>query len=158
MTIDKTDDETPINVERFVEAQNQIWPQPLNEILNGRKRSHWTWFVLPQIRGLGRSRFAINYSIKDLDEAKAYLAHPVLGPRLVEINEAMMGLEGVTAERVLGGIDALKLQSCATLFEAAGGDDVFARVLAKYFLNQRCPQTLGYLKESAVMEDPSETA
>ncbi len=158
MTIDKTEHDDTINVERFVDAQNQIWPQPLNEVLNGKKRSHWAWFVLPQVRGLGQSRFAILYSIKDLDEAKAYLAHPVLGPRLIEINEAMMGLEAVTAERVLGGIDALKLQSCATLFEAAGGDDVFARVLGKYFLNQRCPETLGYLKEPAVMEDPSETA
>ncbi|MDT8327397.1 MAG: DUF1810 family protein [Roseovarius sp.] len=129
----------------------------MHESRSGKKRSHWTWFVLPQIRGLGRSRFAITYSIEDLDEAKAYLAHPVLCPRLVEINEAVMGFEGVSAERVLGGIDALKLQSCATLFEAAGGDDVFARVLAKYFIDQRCPQTLGYLKEPAVMEDLSGT-
>ncbi|SFN53593.1 Uncharacterized protein, DUF1810 family [Roseovarius lutimaris] len=158
MTIDKTNEETAMDVERFVDAQNQIWPQPVNEIRGGKKRSHWTWFVLPQIRGLGRSRFAIHYSIRDLEEARAYLAHPVLGPRLVEINEAMMGLEGISAERALGGIDALKLQSCATLFEAAGGDDVFARVLAKYFLNQRCPQTLGYLKEPAVIEDPPATA
>lgn len=154
MTFEKPEDDNATSVERFVRAQDQVWPQPLNEIRNGRKRTHWAWFVLPQIRGLGRSRFAIHYSIKGLDEAKAYLAHPVLGPRLVEICEAMMGLEAVTAERVLGGIDSLKLQSCATLFEAAGGDAVFGRVLGKYFQNRRCPETLAYLKDPAVMEDP----
>lgn len=142
--------ETP-DLERFVEAQNQIWPTPLTEISGGRKWTHWAWFVLPQVRGLGRSRFAKHYAIAGLDHARAYLAHDVLGPRLIETCAAMLALENTTAERVLGGIDALKLQSCATLFEAAGGDPVFAAVLERYYGGQRCESTLDYLSGRRVM-------
>lgn len=105
---------------RFVEAQDRIWPVPLTEIRSGRKVTHWSWFVMPQVRGLGRSHLAHHYAIQGLDHARAYLAHAVLGPRLIETCGAMLALGDTTAERVLGGIDALKLQSCATLFEAAG--------------------------------------
>lgn len=139
------DEDAPPDLERFVEAQDQIWPTPLTEIEGGRKWTHWAWFVLPQVRGLGRSRFAKHYAIQGLDHARAYLAHPVLGPRLIQTCTAMLALGNTTAERVLGGIDALKLQSCATLFEAAEGDPVFAAVLARYYGGQRCEATLEYL-------------
>lgn len=134
-----------MDLERFVDAQNKIWPAPLKEIGAGRKCTHWAWYVLPQVKGLGRSRFAKSFAIDDLEHARAYLAHSVLGPRLIEVCAAMLALENTTAERVLGGIDALKLQSCVTLFEAAGGPDIFARVLARYFDDQRCNTTLDYL-------------
>lgn len=130
---------------RFVEAQDRIWPVPLTEIRSGRKVTHWSWFVMPQVRGLGRSHLAHHYAIQGLDHARAYLAHAVLGPRLIETCGAMLALGDTTAERVLGGIDALKLQSCATLFEAAGGAAVFADVLARYYGGQRCAATLEYL-------------
>lgn len=133
------------DLERFVEAQNRIWPTPLTEIRGGRKWTHWAWFVLPQVRGLGRSRFAKYYAIEGLDHARAYLAHHVLGPRLTETCAAMLEHENTTAERVLGGIDALKLQSCATLFDAADGGPVFAAVLERYYGGQRCESTLDYL-------------
>lgn len=139
------DEQEMPDIERFVEAQDRIWPVPLTEIRGGRKWTHWAWFVLPQVRGLGRSRFAKHYAIEGLDHARAYLAHPVLGPRLIETCAAMLALADTTAERVLGGIDALKLQSCATLFESAGGDPVFAAVLDRYYAGQRCDATLDYL-------------
>lgn len=134
-----------MNLERFVMAQDQIWPLPLREIRSGEKRQHWAWFVLPQVKGLGRSEFAKSFAIDDLDHARAYMAHPVLGPRLLETCAAMLALENTSAERVLGGIDALKLQSCATLFAEAGGPDVFSHVLARYFGGLRCETTLDYL-------------
>ncbi|WP_297772913.1 DUF1810 domain-containing protein [uncultured Roseovarius sp.] len=134
-----------MDLERFVEAQDQIWPLPLQEIGRGEKRTHWAWFVLPQVKGLGRSRFAKSFAIEDLDHARAYLAHPVLGPRLIETCEALLALENTSAERVLGGIDSLKLQSCATLFEAADGAPVFAQVLERYFRAERCEATLDFI-------------
>lgn len=140
-----------MDLERFLVAQDQIWPTPLREIQGGRKWTHWAWFVLPQVRGLGRSRFARHYAIEDLDHARAYLGHPVLGSRLIETCAAMLALENTTAERVLGGIDALKLQSCATLFEAAGGNPVFAHVLERYFAAQRCEATRDYLAGRRVL-------
>jgi len=134
-----------MNLTQFIEAQDRIWPAPLDEIRSGQKRTHWAWFVLPQVKGLGRSRFAKTFAIETLDHARDYLAHPMLGHRLVEICEAMLSLETTTAERVLGPIDALKLQSCATLFETAGGAAVFAQILERYYGGQRCEATLDYI-------------
>lgn len=124
---------------RFVAAQaGGVYERALAELTAGAKTSHWMWFVFPQIAGLGRSATAQAYAIRDLAEAEAYLAHPVLGPRLVAAASATLGHAGRrSAEAVLGGIDAVKLRSSATLFEAAGGDAVFARVLDAFFAGKR---------------------
>ncbi|WP_297777592.1 DUF1810 domain-containing protein [uncultured Roseovarius sp.] len=134
-----------MTLERFVLAQNKIWPLPLQEIASGKKRQHWAWFVLPQVKGLGRSEFAKSFAIDDLDHARAYLAHPVLSPRLIETCAALLALQNTSAERVLGGIDALKLQSCATLFAEAGGQQIFSDVLARFYGGIRCETTRDYL-------------
>ena len=105
-----------------------------DELRRGRKSSHWMWFVFPQITGLGRSPTAQLYAISSLDEAMAYLAHPVLGPRLLESAEILVGLAGRSAEQVFGGIDAMKLRSSMTLFRhAAPPEPVFGQVLDQYF-------------------------
>ena len=105
-----------------------------DELRRGRKSSHWMWFVFPQITGLGRSPTAQLYAISSLDEARAYLAHPVLGPRLLESAEILVGLPGRSAEQVFGGIDAMKLRSSMTLFRhAAPPEPVFGQVLDQYF-------------------------
>lgn len=132
-------------LENFLLAQNKIWPLPLHEIRSGEKRQHWAWFVFPQVKGLGRSAFARSFAIDDLDHARTYLAHPVLGPRLIETCAIMLSLENTSAERVLGGIDALKLQSSATLFAEAGGPEVFSHILTRFFGGLRCETTLDYL-------------
>jgi uncharacterized protein (DUF1810 family) len=125
-----------VDLERFVQAQDehQTYAQAVAELRRGRKTSHWMWFVFPQIAGLGRSPMAQAYAIADLDEARAYLAHPVLGPRLVECAQIVASQQGVTAEQIFGGLDAMKLRSSITLFARADPDQpVFAEVLKKYF-------------------------
>lgn len=136
-----------IALERFTEAQAGVWPRPLTEIRAGAKRSHWMWFVFPQLRGLGRSAMARRYGIADLDEARAYLAHPVLGPRLEATSRAMLDHAGTPPEAILGEVDALKLRSCATLFERAGGpaEAPFAGLLEAFHHGVRCPETLRML-------------
>ena len=134
-------------LERFETAQAQVWPFPLEEIQRGKKREHWMWYVFPQISGLGKSKVAMHYSISGLEEARDYLAHPVLGARLIEISKAMMALENLAADVVLGGIDALKLQSSATLFQVADGGAVFGQLLDKYFDGESCPETLALIKQ-----------
>lgn len=134
-----------MNLERFIEAQDRVWPVPLEEIQRGRKDSHWMWFVFPQLKGLGRSATALHYGIADRAEAEAYLAHPVLGRRLTEISEAMLTHEDLAPETIVGSVDALKLRSSATLFEAAGGGDVFPRILDTFYGGTRCPETLRIL-------------
>jgi uncharacterized protein (DUF1810 family) len=137
-----------VSLARFSEAQDRLWPAPLEEIRAGRKATHWMWFVWPQLRGLGRSATALHYGIEDLNEARAYLAHPVLGPRLTEISEAMLSHEGISPETVLGPVDAMKLRSSATLFEAAGGGEVFDRLLEAFFAGQRCEATRNMIGET----------
>ncbi len=134
-----------MSLERFTEAQARVWPAPLEEIRAGRKESHWMWFVFPQLKGLGRSATAQHYGVAGLGEARDYLAHDVLGPRLVEIGEAMLAHEGTAPEAILGPVDAMKLRSSATLFEAAGGGDVFARLLDGFYGGARCAATLGMI-------------
>lgn len=132
-----------MSLERFTEAQARVWPAPLEEIRAGRKTSHWMWFVFPQLRGLGRSHMAQHYGIADLAEARAYLAHDVLGPRLVEISAAMPAHRGIAPEAILGPVDAMKLRSCATLFHAAGGEEaVFGALLEQFYDGAACPATL----------------
>jgi uncharacterized protein (DUF1810 family) len=131
-------------LERFVEAQRSTYDQALAELRAGAKRSHWMWFVFPQIAGLGRSSAARFYAIADAVEARAYLTHPVLGPRLRQSTEAMLRWAGdKTAEAILGPIDAMKFTSSMTLFNAVTeGDDLFARALAAFNRGQRDPLTL----------------
>jgi uncharacterized protein (DUF1810 family) len=123
-----------MSLERFVEAQDGSYATALSEIEAGRKRSHWMWYIWPQLKGLGHSQMAQHYGIADAAEARDYLAHPTLGPRLVEISRAMLAHRERAPEAVLGGIDALKLRSSATLFAAQpGADPVFAEILDAFY-------------------------
>jgi uncharacterized protein (DUF1810 family) len=122
------------DLDRFVRAQAPLYTQALAEIRQGRKRSHWMWFVFPQLAGLGTSRMAAHFAIAGAAEAAAYLAHPVLGPRLVECADAVLAVDGRSAHDIFGSPDDLKLRSSATLFAAVSPPgSVFDRVLAKYF-------------------------
>ncbi|MFJ6026894.1 DUF1810 domain-containing protein [Pseudarthrobacter sp. NPDC092424] len=124
------------NLERFTAAQDSggTYHQALAELQTGHKRSHWMWFVFPQVAGLGQSPTSQRYAIGSLEEARAYLAHPVLGPRLLECAQALAAHAGRSADEILGGIDARKLHSSATLFlRAAPGETVFKTVLATFF-------------------------
>jgi uncharacterized protein (DUF1810 family) len=126
----------PHGLERFVAAQDHAgtFDAALAELRAGRKRSHWMWFVFPQIAGLGQSPTSRRYAISSLEEAREYLAHPVLGPRLIECARVVGELEERSAQDVFGGIDALKLRSSMTLFARADpGNPVFGRVLDAYF-------------------------
>jgi uncharacterized protein (DUF1810 family) len=128
---------------RFVSAQQDVHEQALAELTAGSKRSHWMWFVFPQIAGLGRTATAQHYAIADLDEARAYLAHPVLGPRLAECARALLGVHGRTATQILGTPDDLKLRSSMTLFAHAAEDPaVFRAVLDRYYGGEDDPATL----------------
>jgi uncharacterized protein (DUF1810 family) len=124
----------PFDLRRFVDAQAGTHEQALAELRAGAKRSHWMWFVFPQVAGLGRSAMAQRYAVGGLDEARAYLAHPVLGPRLVEAAEVLTGLTARSADQVFGPVDAVKLRSSMTLFAAAAPDEpVFRAVLDQWF-------------------------
>ncbi len=126
----------PYGLERFVSAQNRAgtYAAAVEELRAGRKRSHWMWFVFPQIAGLGQSSMSRTYAISSLEEAQAYLVHRVLGPRLIECARVVAELDGRSAEDIFGGIDAMKLGSSMTLFANADPDNpAFARVLEKYF-------------------------
>ena len=122
------------DLDRFVEAQEGDYDRALIEIRSGRKRTHWMWYIFPQIEGLGSSPMAKRYAIKNRREAEAFLAHPILGPRLREIAEAALTIESASASDVFGYPDDLKLRSCATLFAAVSAPrSVFERLLEKYF-------------------------
>lgn len=132
---------------RFVEAQAGVWPQALAELRAGVKRTHWMWFVFPQIAGLGQSAIARRYAISAEGEARAYLADLVLGPRLREGAEALLALPAeAEAVAVLGPVDALKLRSSMTLFDAAGGGAPFAAVLERFYRGERCGRTIAILE------------
>lgn len=137
----------PYNLRRFVEAQEDDYERALSEIRSGRKRTHWMWYVFPQIDGLAFSATAKHYAIKSLDEAKAYVDHPILGPRLLECAEAVLQTEGRSAKEIFGSPDDLKLRSCATLFACAlPPGSVFDRLLKKYYPggpDERTLQLLG---------------
>jgi uncharacterized protein (DUF1810 family) len=123
------------NLDRFVEAQAGSYDTALQEIRSGAKRSHWMWYVFPQIAGLGRSAMARRYAISDLAEAEAYLAHPVLGDRLREITQTLQAFPYTDPERLFGGIDAMKLRSSLTLFARADKDSngLFQQALDRWF-------------------------
>jgi uncharacterized protein (DUF1810 family) len=132
------------DLQRFVAAQDAsgTYDRATAELRGGRKTSHWIWFIFPQIAGLGYSPASRTYAITSLDEARAYLAHPVLGPRLIECAEIVTQVPGRSAEQIFGEIDAMKLRSCVTLFmHAAPGEPVFRQVLDQYFDGAPDPAT-----------------
>lgn len=135
-------------LDRFVEAQEHIYPRALGELKDGAKRSHWMWFIFPQIDGLGRSDTARFYAIRDADEAELYLAHPVLGPRLLECCAALMPWTGRQAiEDILGPVDAMKLRSSMTLFAQVAKDPApFEMVLSVFFSGDPDEATLALLR------------
>ena len=123
----------PWNLQRFVDAQDGVYAQALRELRRGRKQSHWMWFVFPQVAGLGHSAMATRYAIENLDEARAYLRHDVLGPRLIEA-AAVVAATDADPVTVFGAVDALKLHSSMTLFARADPDEaLFARVLERHY-------------------------
>ena len=136
----------PFDLERFVEAQAPVYEQVRREMEAGRKQSHWMWFIFPQIAGLGQSPMSIRFAIASLDEAKAYLAHPVLGPRLRECARLALNVEGKSAREIFGSIDEMKFVSSMTLFARAAPDEVvFQRCIQKYFVGNPDPATLARL-------------
>ena len=138
----------PFDLARFVDAQDAggAYDSALAELRAGSKRGHWIWFVLPQVAGLGRSPTSQFFGVHGLAEARAYVAHPVLGPRLLAAARALADLPGADPVAVLGSIDAVKLRSSMTLFEAADPDEpVYGAVLEKYFGGERDPSTLARL-------------
>ena len=142
------DGKDPFQLQRFVEAQDREFETALAELEAGRKQSHWMWFVFPQVAGLGRSPTAQFYGIRSLHEARAFLAHPVLGERYRRSVEALARWAGTrTAVEILGEVDALKLRSSLTLFEAASGDALFAQALEAFF-EEPDEATLQILKRS----------
>jgi uncharacterized protein (DUF1810 family) len=140
---DSTD---PHYLQRFVEAQDPIYERAVSEIRSGEKVSHWMWFIFPQVEGLGSSPTARRYAIKSLEEAGAYLNHPVLGPRLIECAEAALAVQGRSALAIFGSPDDLKLRSSATLFaQASTPHSVFHRLLDRYFEGEPDQKTLRLL-------------
>jgi uncharacterized protein (DUF1810 family) len=119
---------------RFLDAQNQVYLKALSEIKNGKKETHWMWYIFPQIKGLGSSETAKYYAIKDLEEATAYLEHPILGKHLIEITEEVLNLNGKTATQIFGTPDDMKLRSCMTLFaNVNNANPIFQKVTDRYF-------------------------
>ena len=136
-------------IERFIDAHERNYQLALDEVRAGEKQSHWIWYIFPQLRGIGRSYFANLYGIRDREEAEEYLKHEVLGKRLREIISALLKHEHCSAERIFGSLDAMKVMSCMTLFDAICPDDIFAEVLNKFYNGQRCAITTRILKQQA---------
>jgi uncharacterized protein (DUF1810 family) len=137
----------PHNLSRFVEAQAPVYEQVLAELGEGHKRSHWMWFVFPQLAGLGHSGMAQRFAIASLDEAKAYLTHPVLGGRLRECSRLVLAVQDRSIHYIFGSPDDLKFRSCMTLFSrAAPAEPVFQQCLKKYFAGHADPQTIALLR------------
>jgi uncharacterized protein (DUF1810 family) len=138
----------PYDLQRFVEAQRSTYDIALAEVRNGAKRSHWMWFIFPQFNGLGMSPRSIRYSIKSVAEAKVYLLHALLGPRLIEIAQAALDVDGASAREIFGTPDDAKLKSCATLFAHASlAGSVFHDVLHKYFEGRPDERTMQLLSD-----------
>ncbi len=136
------------DLQRFLDAQQSTYETALAEIQNGRKRSHWMWFIFPQLQGLGLSETARFYAIRDAREAAAYMAHPVLGPRLETISGALLALDSADATRIFGSPDDIKLRSSMTLFQAVpGAPGVFGRVLDRFYGGQPDAKTLALLNK-----------
>ena len=143
-----TQSKDPFNLNRFVKAQEEAYPAVLAELTDGQKRTHWMWYIFPQIDGLGHSPMAKRYAIKDLNEARAYLAHPVLGARLRQCTELLSDVKGRSLYEIFGTPDDMKCVSCMTLFaQAAGPDSVFLQVLRTYGCAKQCVRTLQILED-----------
>ena len=136
----------PFDLDRFVRAQAADYDRALAELRGGKKRSHWMWYIFPQIEGLGQSPMSRRYSIKSAAEARAYLDHPLLGSRLRECAAVVNGIGGRSALEIFGSPDDMKLRSCATLFASVSDDAVFEQVLEKYFNGQHDQETLRRLQ------------
>ena len=134
-------------LERFVKAQEPVYRRALDEIRRGAKRTHWMWFIFPQLAGLGRSAMAQRYG-RRAEEAGAYLAHPLLGPRYVECVTSLQDLIGSDPVAVFGKVDAVKLRSSLTLFEAASGSPLFGAALDRWFAGERDPETIARLQRA----------
>ena len=152
MTVGKSlssNDADPFDLRRFVDAQERVYDTVLAELRSGTKRSHWIWFVFPQLRGLGRSATAQRYGISSLDEARAYLAHPVLGPRLRKCTGLVAAIDGRSVEEIFGWPDNLKVRSSMTLFARATDDNtVFRGVLDKFYGGEEDPATVELLNSA----------
>ncbi|MGY8631573.1 DUF1810 domain-containing protein [Bradyrhizobium sp. 14AA] len=135
----------PFDLERFVQAQDPVFRDVQGELTRGRKRSHWMWFIFPQIAGLGFSAMSQRYAIASRAEARAFLAHPVLGPRLIACTKLVLAVEGRTIHAILGAPDDAKFRSSMTLFGAVSGEPVFDQALARYFAGERDGATLEIL-------------
>ena len=143
-----SDRDHPSDLSRFTKAQESIYRTALSELRSGQKQTHWMWYIFPQIDGLGRSPNSRYYAIKSIEEARQYLTHPVLGPRLLECAETVLSIEGRSISSIFGYPDDLKLRSCMTLFElAADSESVFARVLDRYFHGERDVRTIQLIDE-----------
>lgn len=141
------------DVSRFIKAQENMYETALAEVRNGRKESHWIWFVLPQLRGLGHSYNSNYYGLNGLEEARQYLDNSILKARLVEIIKSLMSLPTNNPESVFGKIDAMKLKSSMTLFDMAVPNDIFARVLDKFFNGQRDKRTISIVQKTSSEKD-----
>lgn len=135
-------------LQRFIDAQEGIFDIALQEIKDGRKRSHWMWFVFPQLKGLGRSSTSMYYGLDDADEARNYLNHHILGKRLREISNTLIELPISNAHEIFGSPDDMKLRSCMTLFDAIEPNSVFQEVLDKFFYGRKDNRTLSILNHS----------
>jgi uncharacterized protein (DUF1810 family) len=124
----------PFDLERFVAAQQGVYEGALRELRAGHKTGHWIWFIFPQLAGLGRSDVSRFYALESIDEARAYLAHPILGPRLLECAGAVLGTSGVTPDQTFGSLDAMKVRSSMTLFHRAAPDEpLFGQMLERFY-------------------------
>ncbi len=136
------------DLDRFLRAQENVYETALREVRNGRKQTHWMWFIFPQIAGLGRTDVSQLYAIKSREEAVAYLEHPVLGTRLREISDALLSVEDKSAAEIFGTPDDLKLRSSMTLFKSVSTEnEVFLQVLDRYYAGEEDPQTFRILSE-----------
>ena len=135
------------NLNRFVVAQDAVYDTVVSELSEGRKRSHWMWYIFPQLKHLGHSYNAKFYGISGWEEAKAYLANPILDARLRKVSEIILALPEDDAREVFGGIDAIKLRSSMTLFDLVAPNDIFSRVLEKYFNGKRDRRTIAIVNE-----------
>jgi uncharacterized protein (DUF1810 family) len=142
----------PFELQRFIDAQAPVYAQVMSELRSGRKRSHWMWFVFPQIAGLGHSAMARRYAIASRDEAVAYLEHPTLGSRLRECTQAVCGIQDRSIGDIFGSPDDIKFRSSMTLFEAVSGDPVFRNALKKFCAAESDPATLAILKKQSPLE------
>ena len=157
-TIDTSSHEDPYDLSRFILAQENIYDQALAELKSGHKRSHWMWYIFPQIAGLGESTFSKHYAIKSVEEARHYLIHPILGTRLLECTTAVLAVEGRSAAEIFGYLDDLKFKSSMTLFgSVAGPRSVFVRIRAKYFDGDYDVKTVQLLEKLRILYPPSAT-